>query len=189
MKGLSFKSLAVLVGLSFLVVILVKILNPKEGATPSSPESAVESVPADSVAPGGENKESSKVQETSATKKATEHEFLDVSERVLAGLPTFADIKGLKNEDVHAMPAVLREAGVKLGEVSQLIHDQPEFSRAGLDFYRSCFERDDVPEQLRALCVANFRNLNAHIGNRDLDLGSMVPSNVMELSNVIPRGW
>lgn len=122
-------------------------------------------------------------------KKLTEADFVDLSMEVMDSLPLIGDFKGLTDKDVHLMPEILRNAGLEMGEISQVLHDQPELARQGLDFYRTCFENEEIPEQLRALCFANFRNLHTHIGNRELDWASMVPAKVLGLANQIPKGW
>ncbi len=116
-------------------------------------------------------------------------QFARLTESVQADLPHTDDIRRLTAEQAHGIPPQLREAGQRLGQVSQALHANPMFAVEGLKFYRQCAQRAELPESLRALCYANLRNLSQAAGKAEFFQEGDYPAAVRRLGDHIPPGW
>ncbi len=115
--------------------------------------------------------------------------FSQLTEKVQAELPRTEELRRLSAEDAHGMPLQLREAGRRLGEVSQALHANPALVDEGLKFYRQCAQRSEIPDSLRALCFANLRNLSQASGKPEFFQAGDYPEGVRKLGDHIPPGW
>jgi hypothetical protein len=93
-------------------------------------------------------------------------EFRKLSKKVLMTLPKTGALQKLSAEEVHHTPALIREAGQNLGQVAQALHDNPALAGEAASFYKACFLKTDLPVQVRALCLADHRNLRVRGGDR-----------------------
>ncbi len=116
-------------------------------------------------------------------------QFARLTESVQADLPHTEDLRRLTAEQAHGIPPQLREAGQRLGQVSQALHANPSFAVEGLKFYRQCAQRAELPESLRALCYANLRNLSQAAGKAEFFQEGDYPEAVRRLGGHIPPGW
>ncbi|NUN04342.1 MAG: hypothetical protein HUU57_01155 [Bdellovibrio sp.] len=93
-------------------------------------------------------------------------EFSELTKTAQKKLPTLQDFKKLKPKEAHTTPLLIQQAGVELGKIAQALHDNPNFASEAVIFYRDCFSRINLPDQIRGLCLANHRNLRLKNGDR-----------------------
>lgn len=153
--------------------------SPSPGASPAA---SAASAPEASPAAG------SAAEPVPAGKPMNLGEFRELTQKTLAELPTTASLHKLKPEEVHETPTLITAAGGALGRIAQIVHDDPSLKNEGLSFYESCYTKDDLPAQIRALCVADHRNLRISQGDQLEWQGSeaKLPSNILDLANEIP---
>jgi hypothetical protein len=111
-------------------------------------------------------------------------EFNKLSEQVLAGLPKVSDLQKLKGEEAHHTPMIVSQAGIQVGRIAQAVHDNPALSEDGVQFYKKCATQGDGASSVRALCFAQLRNLETHLG-RTVETDG-VPESVQQLAQNIP---
>lgn len=116
-------------------------------------------------------------------------EFKEWTQNTLERLPTLTDLRRLKAREVHHMPAILQEAGQNLGAIAQALHDNPNLAAEAASFYKICFGREDLPVQVRGLCLANHRNLRITHGDRAewTPEELQTPAEVQRLASLIPQ--
>lgn len=123
-----------------------------------------------------------------AKSEMTLPEFAELVQKTQAALPTLQSLRDLTDEQVHGVPDVIRDAGRDLGAIAQALHDNPHFAAEAASFYRECFAREDVPTQVRGLCLADHRILRMSNGDKvpwtEQELN--VPSEVVRLAAQIP---
>ncbi len=90
-------------------------------------------------------------------------EFSALTADVLRALPQLKALQGLNDEAVHNTPDIIREAGVALGQVAQLVHDNPAYEEAGVRFYDECTLQGGGINSIRALCYANLKRLSTKL--------------------------
>ena len=93
-------------------------------------------------------------------------DFSELSQATQKALPTLQDFKSLSSKEAHTTPLIIQQAGSALGKVAQALSDNPHFAAEAAQFYRDCFARINLPDQIRALCLANHRNLRLKNGDR-----------------------
>ncbi len=116
-----------------------------------------------------------------------ESEFQNFAYRTLNLLPKKSEFKELNAEQVHEMPDLLWRAGIELGKIAKILHDQPALAHRGLAFYEACAGEAEYPTPVRALCVANYRDLSARSKVSSEDFMRTLPVDVRVLSNRIPQ--
>lgn len=97
-------------------------------------------------------------------KSWTHEEFQGLTNKTLQELPALKDFKGLSQEEVHHTPEIISIAGDKLGHLAEVLAAHPQFTKEAQDFYQRCFSRKDLPISIRALCLANHRNIRVAQG-------------------------
>lgn len=114
--------------------------------------------------------------------------FRELTKGTLSELPTLQDLQNLKASEVHHLPLQLRQAGQRLGEIAQALHDNPNFASEGAAFYQDCFAREDLPAQIRGLCLADHRDLRLAHGDRPewTPQEMQVPLEVIRLASLVP---
>lgn len=91
-------------------------------------------------------------------------EFEKLTQKTLQELPVLNDFKKLSQREVHHTPEIIGLAGDKLGLVAEVFDAHPEFAPEAQKFYFKCLSRKDLPASIRALCLANHRNLRVSKG-------------------------
>ncbi len=91
-------------------------------------------------------------------------EFRSFAGEVLRDLPTRADLQRLSPEEVHHTPKPVTDAGVKLGEIAEILAKQPELEGDAFGFYESCATGSDYPQSVRALCFFHWERLGKKLG-------------------------
>lgn len=86
-------------------------------------------------------------------------DFKNLMQRTQSELPLLADFKNLSPKEVHHTPEILNRAGTKLGLIAEILALNPDFGPIAQEFYQDCLVRKDLPTSIRALCLANHRNL------------------------------
>ena len=102
-------------------------------------------------------------------------EFTQMSAEVLRALPQLSKLKGLTEDAVHNIPSIIRDAGAALGQVAQVVNDNPAFEAPAVDFYNECASQSDGVNSIRALCFAHLKQLSAKHG-LPLDENKFPPS-------------
>lgn len=92
-------------------------------------------------------------------------DFKNLMKRTQSELPVSADFKKLSPKEVHHTPELLNRAGVKLGLIAEVLDGNPDFAPIAQEFYQDCLIRKDLPTSIRALCLANHRNLRVSYGD------------------------
>ena len=93
-------------------------------------------------------------------------EFRELTSKTQGLLPKVSDLRKLGADEVHRTPELIREAGTALGNIAQALHDNPALASEAKAFYQECFQRTELPAQIRGLCLANHRNLRVQNGDR-----------------------
>lgn len=112
-------------------------------------------------------------------------EFEQYTAQVLKELPVLADFKKLTPQEVHHTPEILLIAGQKMGTIAQLLSEHPYFFETARIFYSQCYVRQDLPTSLRALCLANHRNLRGASQDWDDDEIQHSSQEVRELAEKV----
>lgn len=103
-----------------------------------------------------------------ATPKAlsswSQEEFQALTQRTLRELPRLSDLRKLSQREVHHTPEIINRAGEKLGIVAELLETHPNFQPEAEEFYIKCLAQKEFPTAIRALCLANHRNLRMKSG-------------------------
>ena len=76
-------------------------------------------------------------------------------EATLEALPTVDSLP--KGKKAHLTPDAILEAGVSIGEVAERMEKDSTQVASGLDFFRACAEREDIPSSLRVVCLGQYR--------------------------------
>lgn len=148
-------------------------MTPTPGSTPQagSPQQAAN--PAVTAAPA--------VQSSPSPVPVTREEFQAFARKTLDSLPKIADLKKLKEDEVaHGTPALLVDAGRKLGQVARMLHDNAELKDAGVAFYSECSTGAELPTPVRALCYSHLE------GKDQQAVDAKVPPAVKTLSAKVP---
>ncbi len=114
---------------------------------------------------------------------AARQEFKAFADEVLQKMPKVEDLRRLPPKELHTTPLPVREAGVRLGQVAELLERSPGLKPEGLDFYQRCSLQQEAPTPIRALCLNRALRLYAelHKGVWDFDR-ALIPEKVLELS-------
>jgi hypothetical protein len=91
-------------------------------------------------------------------------EFRALLDRTQRELPTKQSLQGLSDEEVHQMPAPLREAAGLLGLVAQAVHDNPDLAADAYTFYEECSTAPFYLDPVAALCLVNHLELADRLG-------------------------
>lgn len=83
-------------------------------------------------------------------------EFRNLAKTVLAGLPTRAELRAQVVGRAHSTSPQVIRAGSLLGQVAQALHDNPQLSDLGTEFYVRCASSDEFLTSVRALCYARL---------------------------------
>ncbi len=115
--------------------------------------------------------------------------FRHTGEAVFRQLPTIKTMISVTAEEAHGVPRVVQEAGAGLGQIAQSLENDPRLASDGVQFYMRCYRNSSFIPQVRALCLADARNLRkqnsgASFPTEDL---SGVPLQVIQLSKQIPE--
>ncbi|AHI06427.1 hypothetical protein BDW_09635 [Bdellovibrio bacteriovorus W] len=94
----------------------------------------------------------------------SQQDFQKLTHKTLQDLPVLNDFKKLSQREAHHTPEIINRAGDSLGLVAEVLAAHPEFFPEAQDFYVKCFSRKDFPASVRALCLANHRNLRVSKG-------------------------
>lgn len=118
---------------------------------------------------------------STATVSTPEAKFGGLVAEVLAALPRRESGGG---EELHHGSAAVREGGRELGRWKEALRENPDLAPRALEAYLACAAEADVLLPLRALCVANWRDLS----RRGLDAPELsgVSSEVKALARRIP---
>lgn len=111
-------------------------------------------------------------------------EFEKMADGILKSLPKISELQKLKGEAVHSTPEIVSRAGVEVGQIAQAIHDNTKLSDDGIRFYRECATQNGGVSSVRALCYAQLRNLETHLG-REVEK-DLVPEAIEKLAKNIP---
>lgn len=110
----------------------------------------------------------------------TADEFRRLTDRVEAGLPTFNQVKNLREEELHHTPKILIQAGADIGDVAEAVAHNPELAPQAAAFYARCAHREELATTVRALCLANARKSAKQSGTPVDEMG--ISSDVSELA-------
>jgi len=167
--------------------------NPTATGAKSSETASTPSIPATSEAPkdgdaAGDSPTITDPTDIKTTKPMSLGEFRNLTKKTLAGLPTLESLHALDASQVHETPTIMMAAGNSLGQIAQIVHDDPSLKNEGLSFYETCYVKENLPPQIRALCVADHRNLRISQGDGEAWLGSeaKLPANILSLAQEIP---
>jgi hypothetical protein len=116
--------------------------------------------------------------------RITLSEFHELAETTLEHLPKVSDLRKLSAEEVHHTPQIVTQASLQIGKIAQAIHDHPELAEDGASFYRQCATQSDGATSIRALCFAQFRNLETHLG-KEVDTSGVTEA-ILNLAKNIP---
>jgi hypothetical protein len=72
-------------------------------------------------------------------------------------LPVADNLKGVSDEDLHFAPPGLMQAAEGLGKIVQEIKSNPGLIPSGIEFFRSCAEKREVYDSVRAVCYRNLQ--------------------------------
>ncbi|MBH46549.1 MAG: hypothetical protein CME71_00085 [Halobacteriovorax sp.] len=96
-------------------------------------------------------------------KELTGLESLDQSiARISKGMPTKQELRALGEHELHHMPLSIAELSEELGNIKQLLHDNPTdglIIGKSIAFYRTCSVQGEWPSSVRALCLANLHEV------------------------------
>ena len=92
-------------------------------------------------------------------------DYKKLMKRTQSELPVLTDFKKLNPKEVHHTPEILNRAGTKLGLIAEVLDANPDFVPIAQEFYQDCLVRKDLPTSIRALCLANHRNLRVSQGD------------------------
>lgn len=106
------------------------------------------------------------VSNSPGTLRLTKAEFHDLTSAAQKSLPRREAFRKISMKEAHGTPSLMQDAGTILGQIAQALHDNPSLSDEASDFYQTCLARSDLPDQIRALCLANHRSLRLHKGER-----------------------
>lgn len=106
--------------------------------------------------------------------------FRAFTAEVLHALPTRADLQRLSPEEVHHTPKLVVDAGVKMGEIAEILARQPELEGDAFFFYESCATGADYPQSVRALCYFHWDRLGKRL-QRQVD-SRKVPESVRRVA-------
>lgn len=79
-----------------------------------------------------------------------------------AKMPAKSELQQLGEHAVHHMPVSLAELAEELGNVKQIITDNPNDTHVvgeAIAFYRNCSAQNHWPSSVRALCLANLHEV------------------------------
>lgn len=119
-----------------------------------------------------------------SAEKISERDFERLAAKTLRSLPDKKQLQKLTEEEAHQTPRAIKEAGVELGRIAQVLHDQPEMAAQGLRFYDVCLKRESVPTSIRALCFSNARRISKKTGKSFVP--GQLPDAVIHLADEIP---
>lgn len=83
-------------------------------------------------------------------------------ERLSNSMPNKKQLQKLGEHELHHMPASIAELSLELGNIKQLIHDNPNDGQVigkAIAFYRTCSAQTSWPTSVRALCLANLHEV------------------------------
>lgn len=83
-------------------------------------------------------------------------------ERLSKSMPSKKQLQKLGEHESHHMPASIAELSIELGNIKQLIHDNPSDGQVigkAIAFYRTCSAQTSWPTSVRALCLANLHEV------------------------------
>ncbi|MFX3675470.1 MAG: hypothetical protein ACN6I6_00380 [bacterium] len=90
-------------------------------------------------------------------------ESLDLSiARISKGMPSKQELRALGEHELHHMPLSIAELSEELGNIKQLLHDNPNdgvIIGKSIAFYRTCSAQGEWPSSVRALCLANLHEV------------------------------
>jgi hypothetical protein len=162
------------------LAVLVFLVQPKQYAPDIAPRQAIEQVPSTSANP---TTESMALNQYKQNKFMSEPEFRALTENTLKKIPTISDLRQLHGEAVHEVPQAVLSAGMALGQVAEVLEDNPKLASIGFHFYESCVRNTNFPPSVRALCYANYSNLGPKLEER-IDT-NIAPKEIRELSEKI----
>jgi hypothetical protein len=151
---------------------MVNQFAPEDSSSADKPEPAAQSAPPSetemkgtsgaAVTPKKEDQAKAKTispEPDSANKSVakTHPEFQQIIAKTLAAIPSKSDLKNLTNEQVHFTPESVQNAAIAIGNLSQAVHDNPEYLSEALEFYRSCAENQNNPDSVAATCLVKYR--------------------------------
>jgi len=83
-------------------------------------------------------------------------------EKLTTSMPSKKQLRQLGEQELHHMPASIAELSLELGNIKQLIHDNPSDGQIigkAIAFYRTCSAQTSWPTSVRALCLANLHEV------------------------------
>ncbi len=174
----------------FLSLLLVLILGAGWflNQTLNSPQESIPFLPTEPVLSQTQNeikKEKSisheSVSQTELKAQSLEvQEFIQFTEKVYQSLPFISDFQRLSESEVHHTPALMIEAGEKLGEIAQALEDHPEWAESAIPFYTDCARNDQFPNPVRALCYYHLNQIKNQNSSAFID--ASVPVEVRSLA-------
>jgi hypothetical protein len=125
-----------------------------------------------------------------------ENELGLLGEKILDNFPTLADFKNLTDEQVHTMPAILFQAGLKLKTFEDRLdqkmkasQDNPkarqELASEGALFYQNCSNDEQTASALRAVCYLHFIKLSVESGHPENIPKYRMPLDVITIAKAI----
>jgi len=90
----------------------------------------------------------------------TLQEFTATTQQTLRSLPNRGQIAQLSEAEVQHTPMLVVQAGRKLGQILEMLDAHPELAQQGARFYTDCALQANGVTTIRALCLANLRELS-----------------------------
>ena len=110
--------------------------------------------------------------------------FQSVLSEALKTLPRREDVKNISDEEAHGIPLVVREKSRPLGQIADIIHDNPELIPDAIAFYELCARTDEMLNSIRGRCLSNYKKFSKQL-KLPMNLTGY-PPDVVKLSNFIP---
>lgn len=114
--------------------------------------------------------------------KAAPSAFEKKINAILETLPTNAQFQASTKDHTHT-PQELIDASKPLAEVIDSMKQDPKLIAAGKSFFKKCALKDEVVDQIRALCLRDLRDW-AESTNEGLPLGEF-PHRLVKLSDFL----
>jgi hypothetical protein len=107
--------------------------------------------------------------------------FKRFTQQTLEQLPTKQESLAHDPAEAHGIPRSIVQAGVRLGQIREILAKHPEWESEAANFYEICARNEPSMTSVRALCLANFIQWKRKQGE-ELDL-SQFPPRVVELTD------
>jgi hypothetical protein len=116
----------------------------------------------------------------SANGKVTAEQFAKKVETTLENLITVEQYRAAAMKNVHTTPREMIQAGAQIGDIAEMMEENPEFLEQGMQFYEKCMEGNTYPTPIRALCYSNLKQIHA---DRPSLSSASVPEDVKRLGD------